>query len=117
MPIYGYGTNGAPWTICKQISIKLFYKLSIEFKKVRIDNNLNQVFINSVIAEANESDLSVATYDYSKTNMDVYTYQSNLEQLINEANKKISKNKKYDNYKFDIMGNWTIGKVIIMQKK
>lgn len=130
MPIYGYGLMGGdPWTLCEKMELGRLIKLIEVFDdKLYEEFKLNPVFMNSVQINTNLQKCFIADFDISKTNIDIYTYQNNIEKVIMRANRflidkkelKLKKTKiKYDfsNYKFDIMGSWTTGKVIIMQKK
>ena len=40
-----------------------------------------------------------------------------MEDLIYRANVELSKKRKFDNYKLDIYGSWTGGRIIILEKK
>lgn len=130
MPIYGYGLMGGdPWTLCEKMELGRLIKLIEVFDNELYEEfKLNPVFMNSVQINTNPQKCFIADFDISKTNIDIYTYQNNIEKVIMRANRflidkkelKLKKTKiKYDfsNYKFDIMGSWTTGKVIIMQKK
>lgn len=130
MPIYGYGLMGGdPWTLCEKMELGRLIKLIEVFDNELYEEfKLNPVFMNSVQINTNLQKCFIADFDISKTNIDIYTYQNNIEKVIMRANRflidkkelKLKKTKiKYDfsNYKFDIMGSWTTGKVIIMQKK
>lgn len=119
MPIYGYGVTKAPWTIETEMKKKKLIKL----KKIIIQAresfaySHDQVFCNSIKCNLNLDELYIASYDMSKTNMPVGNYQVELESLIQEANFILSKDNSFKNHKFDIIGNWTMGKIIIMVKK
>lgn len=116
MPVYGYGTIGAPWSVCKEMEKKKLNKLLMIFKKVESEFKLNEVFLHSIIYNTKLESCYIAKYDMSKTNIDTYVYQSMLEKMVETANLILSKNKGFKDYKFDISGTWTIGKVIIMKK-
>ena len=119
MPIYGYGLVGAPWVRETKIEIKKFYKLVkiINQAKQSFDYSNDEVFCRSIkVNQSDENYSYIAVYDKSKTGIDESTYIFRLEVLINEANLILSKNKKFENYKFDIMGYWTVGQIIIMKK-
>ena len=132
MPIYGYGLMGGdPWVLCKKMELGRLLKLIEIFRdELHEQFKLDSVFINSIQVNTNPQKCFIADFDISKTNINIYTYQKNMEKVIMACNKilidekslklKIANKKiKYDfsNYKFDIMGSWTTGKVIIMQKK
>lgn len=117
MPIYGYGVTKAPWIFCKTLTVKKLIKFINIFKSVETEFKLDPVFLKSITYNSELKGPFIASYDLSKTNINAYIYQTNIEKLVSNANKILSKNRSYDNYKFDIMGTWTIGKIIVMEKK
>ena len=118
MPIYGYGVLGAPWTLCKGLNIKKLVKfIHIVKNSAKSEFKLNQVFLNSIKYNEEFKECYIASYDISKTNIEVARYQEYIEKIISLSNQVLLKNTKYDKYKFDIAGNWTIGKIVIMEKK
>ena len=119
MPIYGYGIMSAPWTIENELKKETLVKLRkiIRSAKSSFDHSNDQVFCSSIKDNVDMIEPYIASYDMSKTNMSVALYQSYMESLVQEANFILSKKNKFNNYKFDIMGNWQIGKIIIMKKK
>ena len=118
MPVYGYGVLGAPWTLCKNLDVKILIKFINIVKKVALEEfKTDEVFRNSIIYNSKLESCFIASYDMSKTNIELYYYQERVEKVIKKSNEILSKNKKYDKYKFDICGNWNIGKIVIMEKK
>lgn len=119
MPIYGYGTNGAPWSLAKSIKPVDYYKLRNIFKKAKrsFQYSKSEMFVNNIKTFSEYNNNVIAEYDSSKLGIEVAQYQYMLEKLIDEANRLLGESSKCPSYKFDIMGNWTIGKVIIMEKK
>ena len=119
MPIYGNSISGDAWYIYKNITAKEF----IDFAKIIIEAQHNfvykhdEILLKSIKINTKLNNFTLASYDISKTNMDIATYQTKIEELIKEANRILSKKHKYNNYKFDITGSWNIGKIIIMKKK
>lgn len=79
---------------------------------------------NSNIQFYNIIDLSynLATYDINRTSLDDKSFISHLEQLLIECNNmaKTSRYFKYSRHldiRFDIIGNWTKGEIIVLIKK
>lgn len=118
MPIYGFGTIGAPWKIAEKVLPKNYYKLRDIFKKAKksFEYSNADIFIKNIQVYSDYNNCTIATYDSSKLGIEVSQYQIMLEKLINEANNILNNYSNFKNYKFDIIGNWTIGKVIIMEK-
>lgn len=117
MPIYAFGLVSAPWVICKSIDVKKLVEFIKIFKKVEKEFKSNEYFIKSITYNTKLDNCYIAKYDSSKTNIETYHYQQNIESMINKANEILSKKHSYDNYKFDIMGTWVNGRIIIMEKK
>lgn len=111
MPIYGYGTNGAPWIRVTEMSSVKLAKMMKKVKDAEKEFKFDEVFLHSIIYNKDFDEVYIAKYDFSKTGMDIYTYQKQIEKLIFIASKKAGAN-----YKFDIMGTFSIGKIIIMTK-
>lgn len=121
MPIYGFGTIGAPWVLEKNITDQTLYKLVnvVKTAKKSCTYHNNESFIRSIKDNfpRKENAFYISTFDSSKTNIPTANYQVMLEDLIKKCNEILIKNKIFSKYKFDIMGNWTTGTIIIMVKK
>lgn len=119
MPIYGFGTITAPWSLAKTIKPKDFYKLRDTLKKAKksFQYSNSELFVKNIKTFSEYNNNVIAEYDSSKLGIETAQYQIMLEKLIDEANRLLGENTKLDKYKLDIMGNWTIGKVIVMEKK
>lgn len=116
MPIYGYGVLGAPWELETNMNIKTLSKLISIFKKeLESISKQDPIFRKTIQLNILMDEVYIAKYDYSRSNINEYQYMQSLETLVNNAN--IALKNSFKNYKFDIMGNWTIGKIIIMKKK
>lgn len=114
MPIYGYGIIKAPWEIVNKMNITSLTKfIKIFSSEMNIMRKKNPIFIRSINLNIRMDETFIATYDYSKIGYTEYQYQSDMEALIEAANKRINN----PNYKFDITGSFTSGKVILMHKK
>ena len=122
MPIYGYGTLGAPWSICTTLEVKKLADLEKIFNSAMhsFPGRNDMVFMHSIDLNMKLDECYIAKYDYSKTGIPLAIYQEKMTSLIKYANdiliSTFKKRKKYDDYKFDIQGSWTIGKVIIMKR-
>lgn len=120
MPIYcNYGTTKAPYSRVTNLNYKDIMKLSkiiFEAKKSFMYKS-DDVFCRSVEINLTSEPNKIATFNFFRTGIDDSAYIQRLEALINEANILLVKNKKYANdYRFDIMGSWTYGEIIIMKK-
>lgn len=120
MPIYGYEfIGGNPWVVVTSIERKTLIKLRKVLKnaKTSFEYCKEIAFCKSVKDNEEMKDLYIASFDISGTNMDQYRYQTYVEALIRECNYLLSMNYKYKKYKFDIIGQYYCGKIIIMEKK
>lgn len=143
MPIYGDKLTSTQYKLVKKISVNDFKSLLKTFKKSKstFPYKNNYYFLKTI--ELDEAGKSVRYYS-DKALIDVIfdqNYRENLkkkfpyiskfyndpkyaiddcnymimmESLIKESNRNLPKSSKY---MFDICGNWTNGKVIIMEKK
>ena len=142
MPIYTNKLTSQQFKVVTKIDIKDFEKLLNTFKKAKetFPYKNKYYFLKSI--ELDEAGKSLefytlkATIDYlagtdlskiedkfpyiskfyndPRLNINEYNYIMMMESLINEANSLLKKNSKY---KFDIVGSWTNGKVILLEKK
>lgn len=115
MPIYGFGTIGAPWEKINNInksSLKSYrLKLSKAIKKFKYSND--EVFLQSIKLNYIPNTDYIASYDYSRTNMPSGQYIKYMEELLTVANESLGP---YSDKKYDIQGNWIMGHIIIMRK-
>ena len=112
-----YDTNYIDsWKICKSVTIKKYFKLIDIFRKILYLSN-NKAFEESIHLNGNIDECFVGVFDCSKSRITPEQYIFLMDDLIYRANVELSKNRKFDNYKFDIYGSWTIGKIIILEKK
>lgn len=120
MPIY-YGSGGLleppPWSIDNDLSIKDLskYKEILADAKRQFPHNHDGVFCSSVKLNQKYKKKFIAEFDMRTTNMQVGAYQMYLENLISTAN-QILKKKNKNNVRFDIIGSYTSGYIIIMRK-
>lgn len=118
MPIYGFGTITAPWSLAKAVKPKDYYKLRDIFKRAKktFEYSNAELFIRNIKTCSEYNNNIIASYDSSKLGIDIAQYQIMLEKLVGYANKLLGESKRFEKYKFDIMGNWTVGNIIIMEK-
>lgn len=142
MPIYTNKLQSQQFKVVTKIEIKEFEKLLKVFIKAKetFPYKNKYYFLKSIeLDEAGKSlefynikatiDYFVGTdlskiddkfpfiskfYNDPKLNINDYNYTLMMESLINKANELLPRNSKY---KFDIIGSWTNGKVIIFEKK
>lgn len=133
MPIYGLKKK--PWIPVKKFT--KFERLQYQMLLTRCLNNICASSVNDDYFKASihnsERDDCIAYYDFSKSKLPMSVYQSKMEELITTMNSNLGVDKDYQimkdlrkigsamvrkesEYKIDIMGNWTIGKIIVMQK-
>lgn len=117
MPIYTDKLN--PWKVAQKLTYKDLIKFQgiLEKAKKEFFYKDDYTFCKSIQTNYKLDAVYVASYDYSKTGITLESYIIRLQYLINEANRQLSRITKYNNYKFDIIGSWTIGKIIMMEKK
>ena len=123
MPIFNFKIAQGNWKIAKECNKKDFYKLIKIFKSAyktfafKDDKLLKQFRYSFKQYESYEN--GFFEYDFNNSKIDAFTYQLMLDSLIKEANYYLSlnKNAKYKKYKFDIIGDFTIGRVALMTKE
>lgn len=85
------------------------------YHDVRYVGKYNQIYDKKQLEELKNKPLYVANYEnLPKLNISDYNYTTMLESLITQTNSMISRNEKY---LLDIVGSWTKGKIIILNKK
>jgi hypothetical protein len=142
MPIYTNKLNSQKFKVVIKIDIQEFEKLLINFKKAKetFPYKNKYYFLKSIeLDEAGKSlefynikvtidylagtDLSKVEdkfpfiskfYNDPKLNINDYNYTLMMESLIKQANSLLPRNSKYI---YDIIGSWTNGKVILLEKK
>jgi hypothetical protein len=123
MPIIGFGNQPAPWVIDNDLSTnqlatytKILNKCIHSFKYKDNKNFTRTIKINVMLEGS-----YIATYDVTKSGIDFGSYKNMLEDLINECNNYLIKDfktkKKFINYKYDLQGNWEIGKIVMLTNK
>lgn len=115
MPIYGINfiKSCKSWCLYKRFSKDDFNDYIIRL--IRAKNNFiyseDQIFLSSIKTNTDYNKGYIASYDINLTRENTETYSTKLECLINYCNRELL-NK---NFKFDIVGSWTVGRIIIMK--
>lgn len=119
MPIYNSPLAKAPWVVVKKMEKKRLKKYIDVFKDSMksFPGRRDFTFLSSIDVNASLTKCYIAEYDIHKTAHAVGDYQNKLESLVREANNQLNKHSKLKDIKFDIIGNWTYGKVILIEKK
>lgn len=123
MPIIGFGNQPAPWVIDNDLStsqLSTFVKiLNSCIHSFNYRNNKN--FIRTINMNITLEGSYIATYDVTKSGIDFGSYKIMLEDLINECNNYLIKDfktkKNFINYKYDLQGNWEMGRIVILTNK
>lgn len=97
----------------KYIFKKIITKASKNKHYLYKDDN----FISNLDYNQDTDEPYLYSYDINSTLLDRGDFMQKLEALINVANREISLSKKYyNNYRFEIVGDNTKGKIIVMRK-
>lgn len=144
MPIYTDKLQSQQFKVVTKIGVKDFEKLLNIFKKAKetFPYKNKYYFLSSIeldeagkslefyelkftidyLAGTNYADIKdkfpfiSKFYNDPKLNINDYNYILMMESLIAKSNELLRRSK-YKNYKFDIVGSWTNGKVIILEEK
>ena len=106
----------------------LKFKDIVKFKEILMKAKRSYMYkdeeeFNNSVQLYNIVDLSydIATYDIQRTSLDDKSFIANLEQLLITSNDLLRRspygrsNRGY--FRFDIMGNWTKGHIVILIQK
>lgn len=117
MPIYTTIDNWEQVKDLKQGEIFQFRKIINDAMSKNKD--VSFMFKEGLTPNKDYREPYIYSYDINDTLMDRGEFVNNLERLIQYANQILagSSMKYYQNYKFDIMGNWTEGRIILIKKK
>lgn len=123
MPIFNFKISQGNWKIVSTVNRKDFYKLIKIFKSsynsfAFKDDKMLTAFRKS-FTQFEDYEKGIFSYDCNKTGINPYTYQLMLDAMINETNYYLSlpKNAKFKDYKFDIVGDFNVGRVILMKRQ
>ena len=115
MPIYGKTLTPPPWILEKKLNRQKILQLRVIFNRV-LKNETNGVQ-QTLVENTEYNKPYLYSYDSMKYPGLVDNYSTNLENLIRKANLELSKDKVYGkDYRFDIMGNWSFGNIIVMKR-
>lgn len=115
MPIYGKTLTPPPWVLEKKLNKQKILKLQYIFNKVLKYENRG---VAQTLKKNEDFKLPyLYSFDSSLYPGTFNNYSSNLENVINLANTELRKDKVFGkDYRFDIMGNWSFGNIIIMKR-
>lgn len=86
--------------------------------KISFDYNLDQSFTSSV-ETFSEYNLNMARFNILGTGLTEHEYIIRLDSFLAECNRLLHEKRisRFNNLKFDIMGSWTRGQIILMALK
>ena len=115
MPIYGKTLTPPPWVLETKLNKQKIIRLRTIFNKVLKYENKG---IEQTLKMNTTYDKPyLYTYDCSLYSGTFQNYSTNLEAVINQANTELQKDKVFGkDYRFDIMGNWSFGNIIVMKR-
>ena len=123
MPIYGYNAIEYPWMVCRELKRKELIELKKIFSIARRSCKYadNDSFRKSIVCNISSESITIAKFDIHDSNLTEAAYTDAMEDLIMEANRILSRYDPHeinrDKYRFDIIGGWTVGRVMIIQRK
>lgn len=115
MPIYGKTLTPPPWVLETKLNKQKIIRLKTIFNKALKNENKGV----QMTLKPNETydKPYLYTFDVNLYSGTPQNYSTNLEELINLANRELKKDKVFGkDYRFDIMGNWSFGDIIIMKR-
>ena len=126
MPIYGKTLTPPPWVLETKLGKQKILILRRIFDKAlkEDDTGVAQTLIKN---EKEYNKPYLYTFDATKYPGPQQNYAYHLETIINRANEYLKKEKMFNkhyndssrndmDYRFDIMGNWSFGNIIIMKR-
>ena len=116
MPIYTDINNWKLVPSLRQGEILMFRDvIKKAMKDSKFDYRTDKDFLTSFSANSEYNEPYIYSYDISNSLLDRGQYAKELEDLIKVANYHLSQSKKwYNKYKFDILGSYTVGKIIVL---
>lgn len=115
MPIYGKRISKQTWVLEKNLNKNKIIKLRVIFNRVAKEdpNGVQQ----SLVPNTDYSKPYLYSYDCHNSPTTYNNYSNDLEALINKANIALKKDKVFGkDYVFDIMGNWSMGDIVVMKR-
>lgn len=115
MPIYGKTLTPPPWVLETKLTKQKIIRLRTIFNRVL---RYEHKGIQQTLKQNTTYDKPyIYTFDSNLYSGTFQNYSSNLEALINLANTELKKDKMFGtDYRFDIMGNWSFGNIIVMKR-
>ena len=115
MPIYGKTLTPPPWVLEKNLNKQKILRLRVIFNRVLKNETTG---VQQTLKENKDyKNPYLYSYDCSRYPGTFDSYMYNLEAVINKANLELSKDKVFKkDYRYDIMGNWSFGNIIIMKR-
>lgn len=115
MPIYGKTLTPPPWVLETKLNKQKILQLRHIFNSVM---KFDSSGISMTLKPNETYDKPyLYTFDAGLYQGNLRNYSTYLENLINQANQELIKNKVYGpDYRFDIMGNWSFGNIILMKR-
>ena len=115
MPIYGKTLTPPPWVLETKLNKQKIIRLKTIFNKAL--KNENKGVQMTLRPNETYDKPYLYTFDVNLYSGTPQNYSTNLEELINLANRELKKDKVFGkDYRFDIMGNWSFGDIIIMKR-
>ena len=116
MPIYTTVDNWEQVKGLRQGEIFQFRKIIKD--ALSKNKELNSMFQQGLTPNTDYREPYIYSYDINDSLLDRGTFVNDLEGLIQTANQLLTKDsrKYYANYRFDIVGSWTVGKIILIKK-
>lgn len=113
--------NSDNWKILKVLKQGEIFMYRDVIKKALKDSKFeyryDKDFISSLKPNKDYSEPYIYSYDISDTLLDRGQFVKELEDLLKVANYEMSQSKKfYNKYKFDILGSWTTGRIVVMAR-
>lgn len=123
MPIAGFGLMSIEYTIDNDLTttqIADFIKV-LNRARTEYEYKDNTRFWTTIHINLGMEASYIATYDIAKSSIPFASYKYILEALLDRCNYILINDKrlvkKYRNYKFDVIGTWEDGKIIMTSKK
>ncbi len=122
MPIMGFGLMSIEYTIDNDLTTnqladftKVIIRASKEFEYADNKRFWHTIHLNLALEGS-----YIGTYDIAKSGIPFASYKVILQSLIDRANYIIINDKrlvkKYRDYKFDVIGTWEDGKIIMTKR-
>lgn len=116
MPIYGKTLTPPPWVLETNLNKQKIIRLRTIFNRV-LKMEDNRGVAQTLKPNETYDKPYLYTFDSNLYPGTFNNYSANLEEVINMANTELQKDKVFGpDYRYDIMGNWSFGDIIIMKR-